>query len=247
MEYYVFDNQGCMLEKNSIIIRGDLYKHLAIVLRKKTGEKIELTDGKGNIYECNIVKIDKHSVYCEIINIKSGLYEPDIKVRLFMSPLRNHNRFEFAVEKSVEIGVSEIIPVITKYTIVKSKFSDNKYIRLNNIIKSAAGQSQRCILPVLRNAVTFTDMIEITGKSNLRIVMYEHSDMEQNKHLKIKNNKVDLLIGPEGGFDEKEIELLKMHGWIIRSLGKRKLRAETAAIISLFEILNFYKYNDKNL
>jgi 16S rRNA (uracil1498-N3)-methyltransferase len=239
MEYYVFDNQECLKEKNSVIIGGGLYKHLAIVLRKKTGEKIELTDGKGNIYECNIVKIDKHSVYCEIINIKSGLYEPDIKVRLFISPLRNQIRFEFAVEKAVEIGVAEIIPVITKHTVNKNKFSDIKLKRLRNIIKSAAGQSQRCILPSLINTVSFSEMIELTNESKYKIVMYEHSDVEQNKHLKIENNKVDLLIGPEGGFCSDEIEILMQNGWIVMSLGKRKLRAETASVVSLFQILNY--------
>lgn len=239
MEYYVIDVDNSGKTDDKITLFGDLYRHLAVVLRKKTGDLIELTDGSGNIYMCRIVKIDKTYVYCEILNSKKNLYEPDIKVRLFISPLRNQNRFEFAVEKAVEIGVSEIIPVITKFTVSKSKFSEVKIKRLKSIIKSAAGQSQRCVLPDLKNTVTFSEMIELAGDSKYKIVMYEHSDVEQNKHLKIENNKVDLLIGPEGGFDTEEIKTLVKSGWIVKSLGNRKLRAETAAIVSLFEILNY--------
>lgn len=238
MEYYVIDNSNSILENSSIILKDDLYKHLAIVLRKKNGDNVEITDGKGNIFECTIVKIDKYNVYCDIISRKFGLYEPDIKVRLFLSLLRNQNRFEFAVEKSVEVGVMEIVPVITKYTVPQIKFSESRYKRLLKIIKSAAGQSQRCILPVLHQVVQFSDMIDLTKENPVKIVMYEHLKKEENKHFKIQNKKVDLLIGPEGGFDRNEIKILDEQGWIKRSLGNRKVRSETAAIVSLFEIIN---------
>ncbi|MBN1634712.1 MAG: 16S rRNA (uracil(1498)-N(3))-methyltransferase [Ignavibacteria bacterium] len=239
MEYYVIEPGNSFISGEQITIRGELYKHLAVVLRKKISDKLELTDGKGNIYTCQITKIDRSSVQCVVLIKKYGLYEPEISIRLFMSPLRNRDRFEFAVEKSVEIGVMEIVPVITKYTVLKDKFSEARYNRLMKIIKSAAGQSQRCILPVLNKVVYFSEMTELTKNSELKIVMYEQSEKEENKHLKIQNNKVDLLIGPEGGFDADEIKILVEQGWIKRSLGKRKLRAETAVIVSLFEILNY--------
>ena len=239
MEYYVIDEHNSSSDGNSVIIRGDLYKHLAIVLRKKNSDTIVLSDGKGNILECNILKIDKTSIHCNIFNRKFGLYEPEISVRLFLAPLRNQSRFEFAVEKAVEIGVMEIVPVITKYTVTKEIFSKSRYNRLLKIIKSAAGQSQRCVLPVINQVINFSEMIELTNGSKDKIVMYEHSEKEENKHFKIKNKKVDLLIGPEGGFDADEIKILCEQGWIKRSLGKRKLRAETAAIVSLFEIINY--------
>jgi len=239
MEYYIIDEYNSSIDGNHIIISGDLYKHLAIVLRKNISDTIELTDGKGNILECNIVNIDRKTVRCNILKRKSGLYEPEINIRLFLAPLRNQSRFEFAVEKSVEIGVMEIVPVITKYTVIKEKFSESRYKRLIKIMKSAAGQSQRCILPVMNQVINFSEMIEITSDSEVKIVMYEHWEKEENKHLKIKNKKVNLLIGPEGGFDVNEIKMLDEKGWIKRSLGNRKLRAETAAIVSLFEILNY--------
>lgn len=239
MEYYVIDFDNSLIAEGKVTLSGHLYHHLAVVLRKKANDVIDLTDGYGNIYTCRINEIDKKSLYCELIKTEKNLYEPDIKVRLFISPLRNQSRFEFAVEKTVEIGVAEIIPVITKYTVSKSIFSDIKIKRLKNIIKSGAGQSQRCIVPDLKDTVTFSEMIELTNDSEYKIVMYEHSDAEQNKHLKIENKRVDLLVGPEGGFDSDEISLLRQNGWIVRSLGKRKFRAETAAIVSLFEIIKY--------
>jgi 16S rRNA (uracil1498-N3)-methyltransferase len=239
MEYYFIDEYNSSIDGNYIFIRGDLYKHLAIVLRKKNSDIIVLTDGKGNILECNIVKIDKNTLHCVVLKRKFGLNEPYISIRLFLSPLRNLSRFEFAIEKAVEIGVTEIVPVITKYTVSKDKFSEARNKRFIKIIKSAAGQSQRCVLPVMNQVINFSEMIELSGNSEVKIVMYEHSEKEENKHLKIENKKVDLLIGPEGGFDADEIKILGEQGWIKRSLGNRKLRAETAAVVSLFEILNY--------
>jgi len=238
MEFYVIDSSNSVLKEDSVIISGELYKHLAVVLRKKLYDIIELTDGNGNIYECEIVYIDRKTILCHIKNNFIGLNEPELKIRLFISPLRNLNRFEFAIEKTVELGVYEIYPVKTKHTVLKEKFSEIRYHRVNKIIKSAVGQSQRCYIPIFHNLITFDELMSITSDCKQKIVMYEHSNEEQIEHFKIQNNCLDLLIGPEGGFDLMEISKLIEFGWNLGSLGKRKLRAETAAIVSVFKLLN---------
>lgn len=236
MEYYFAEEKNINIISGEIIIPGFEYKHLVKVLRKKTGDEITLTDGKLNVYHCRIDDISRTELKCKIINLHTGLFEPEIKISLFLSPLRNMTRFEFAVEKAVELGVNRIQPVITGHTIQKSDFSDSKKERLRKIIISAMCQSQRCHLPELKEAITLTSMISRTMNDKNKIVMYEFSDDTGHEEYSNIGKEVDLLIGPEGGFSENEITMLKESGWKIKSLGNRKLRAETAAAVSVFKL-----------
>lgn len=236
MEYYYTSKEN--IEKDFLYIRGDEYKHLAKVLRKKVDDKVEITDGQLNVYECRIIEIEKEHIKCEIVNRKYNLNEPEIKIRLFIAQLKNQDRFEFAIEKAVELGVTEIYPVITKYTVSNEKLNETKLKRLSKIIISAMSQSQRCFLPVLHKSLSFNELLETTKNDKEKIVMYEFSGAENRLDEKKNNDYIDLLIGPEGGFSEEEITELKNNGWKTKSLGERKLRAETAAIVSLYSIIN---------
>lgn len=155
---------------------------------------------------------------------------------LFAALLRNQDRFEFLIEKAVELGVNEIVPVITKNTI-PTEMSENKVERLRKIAVHAMGQSQRCFLTSVRNAVSFGEMLKMTEIFRNKVVFYEHSDPEYT-YKKRDAKDVCVLIGPEGGFGESEIKKLLENKWQVCSLGKRKLRAETAAIIGIYEIIN---------
>lgn len=236
MEYYFAEEKNINRTSGEIIITGFEYKHLAKVLRKKPGDEITLTDGKLNVYACKIEDVNSNAVKCKIEKIQTGLYEPQKKVTLFLSPLKNLSRFEFAVEKAVELGVSKIQPVITEHTIQKNEFSETKKERLRKIIISAMCQSQRCHLPELRESLTLNKMIEQTQNDKIKIVMFEFSKDSGLEETADNGNELDLLIGPEGGFSEKEIELLSGNGWKVKSLGNRKLRAETAAIVSVYKL-----------
>jgi len=238
MEYYYINKEKISEEKNLIIIDGFQYKHLAIVLRKKTGDIIEITDGELSIYKSKITGISKSEMICEIIQKKYNLYEPDLSLTLYISPLRNPDRFEFAVEKCVEIGVKSIVPVITERTLIKSGLSNSKTERINRIIESAAGQSQRCYLPKLGKSLDFLELINQTECKLNKVVLYEFSE-NNDKELKYKFEKeLCIFVGPEGGFSDSEIDLLKKNNWLDYSLGKRKFRAETAAIVAVSDFLN---------
>lgn len=237
MEYYCISVEKINIETNEIIVDGDDYRHLSKVLRKKEGDILTITDGKLNIYECRIILNDGKKIICRIEEKKYNLYEPEINVTLFIAPLKNISRFEFAIEKAVELGVKKIQPVLTEHTIVKNSFSKVKMERFGNIIKRATGQSQRCFLPELENVVSFSGMIKITENKKNRIVMYEFS---KDNEIILNDNSSDefyLLIGPEGGFSKEEANSLADAGWTFKSLGERKLRAETAAIVSVYKIL----------
>lgn len=237
MEYYYTHSSNIDLNSNTLILEDFEHKHLIKVLRKKAGDTIIITDGQRNIFDCRIVKIAGEKVICEILDKRYNLYESDINLKLFIAPLRNNTRFEFAIEKAVELGVSSIQPVITEFTVIKSSFSKTKLDRYSKIVISAMGQSQRCYLPTFENAMSFEEMVKSTKDSQNKIVMYEYA--ESNKKSLIDKNKkeISLLIGPEGGFSKKEIGVLIKNNWQIHSLGDRKIRAETATIVSIFELL----------
>ncbi|MFA5404721.1 MAG: RsmE family RNA methyltransferase [Ignavibacteria bacterium] len=237
MEYYYTPVSNVDLKNNTLVLDDFEHKHLVKVLRKKIGDSIKITDGLRNIFDCKIVKISGNSIVCEILEKKYNLYEPEINLKLFIAPLRNNSRFEFAVEKAVELGVNSIHPVITEFTISKSSLSETKLDRYKKIIVSAMGQSQRCYLPGFDNVITFENMIISTKDSPNKIVMYEYADSNRKSLIDKSINEISLLIGPEGGFSKKEINLLINNKWQVHSLGDRKIRAETAAIVSIFELL----------
>ncbi len=237
MEYYFVQERNVDLHNGLLVIDDFEFKHLAKVLRKNAGDRIIVTDGRKNIYHCLIVEIKKTEILCKIENREFDLNEPGISVTVYLSLLRNISRYEFAIEKLVELGAVAIVPLITDFTIGKNKLSDSKIERIKKIMIGAMGQSQRCVLPELKDAVTFEEMIRNTGNEVNKIAMYEMSDDEKQIHLNKQSRNVIVLIGPEGGFSRNEVERLKLSGWISKSLGKRKLRAETAAVVSVFQII----------
>lgn len=241
MEYYFADPANINSQSGELFLTDIEYSHVTKVLRKKEGEELSITDGEGNVYHCVISSVLRTKVVCSILGKQADLFEPELKLRLYIAPLKSKDRFEFAIEKAVELGVDSIVPVITRHTVKRSGYSGAQGERLRQIIRSAMCQSQRCRLPVFYPSVTFTELIEETSFESLKVVMYEFSDNVMPHAKDTKPSTASLLIGPEGGFDESEIERLIEHGWTPRSLGKRKLRAETAAVVSVFEFLNSYR------
>jgi 16S rRNA (uracil1498-N3)-methyltransferase len=237
MEYYYTHRDNIYIDKGLLIFRDSSFKHITKVLRKKRGDIINATDGENNVYVCEIIKIKKNLIEAEILKNYKDIGEPEKNVTMYICQLKSNDRFEFAIEKAVEIGVKKIIPVISQNTIVKKKYSSDRIKRFNRIILSAMEQSQRCYLPLMEETVTFEEMLDFTNTVKSKIVMYEF-EKPSNKiiHSKINNDCV-LLLGPEGGFNKSEINELKINNWMSFSLGDRKLRSETAAILSLYEIL----------
>lgn len=236
MEYYFTDKGNVDVSAGELVVDEFEFNHLVKVLRKKQGDEITITDGERNIYHCVIEEITRDKLHCKIISRDFNLYEPEIHLRLYISMLKNMSRFEFAIEKAVELGVASIHPVITEHTVNKTELSSSKMNRIRKIIMGAMGQSQRCLLPEFNETITFQDLISDTKQDQNKFVMYEFSkDMNQ---INLNSNDVSLLIGPEGGFSENEISILTNNDWQVRSLGERKLRAETAAIISAYNLIS---------
>lgn len=237
MEYYYTEKKNIFPDKNELVIDNFEYSHLVKVLRKRVGDEVTITDGESGVYECRIIGIGKDKITCTILSTKFDIFESKHKVHLYLSVLKNSERFEFAIEKAVELGVVSITPVFTERVINKSAFSVNKLKRLNQIILSAMSQSQRCFKPELNSPETFSDMLSKTSEFGNKLAMYEFADENDVININEISGEVHLFTGPEGGFSDKEVLMLSENNWKVLSLGQRKLRAETAAIAALSKIL----------
>lgn len=237
MEYYYAKPGNISLVTHELFLDDTEFSHVVRVLRKRAGDELSVTDGKGSVFHCVITSISSEKAHCRILGQQYGLFEPKIRLRLYLSPLKSKDRFEFAVEKAVELGVDEIIPVVTRHTVKRADYVGQKAERLKQIILSAMCQSQRCRLPGFLPAITLDALLYDTQFEGNKFVMYEFSDDIDDVAIASGSDSASLLIGPEGGFDESEIEALVGRGWKPKSLGKRKLRAETAVIVAVSNIL----------
>ncbi|MBZ0202784.1 MAG: 16S rRNA (uracil(1498)-N(3))-methyltransferase [Ignavibacteria bacterium] len=235
MEYYYTAKE--YVSGNSLTIVDDEAKHLGRVLRKQSGSEIYVTDGCGTLYKTVIGKVTKDVIECTIKDTQKWVNEPIIKINLYQSLLKNPDRLEFAVEKSVELGVNEIHPVVTTNTINKTT---DKHDRWQLIALSAMKQSQRCYLPKVLPPITFEEALGKTS-SGLKLVADERK-LEGSISIssaKTDNSEtIDLFIGPEGGFTMDEVSLAIESGFKILNLGKRKFRSETAAVIAVGLLLS---------
>ena len=237
MEYYFTPAKN--INDDKLIVEREDFKHLSRVLRKKSGDLVWVTDGERNLYKSRIESIDKHSIICRILEKSYNVNEPEIKVTLYQSLIKNPSRFEFAIEKSVELGVYEINPVITEHVINKKS---GKTDRWQSIALAAMKQSQRCYLPKVNPPADFAEAVTIPGKDVLKIIADERIFpntvyADELKSIIRRNRDISVFIGPEGGFTNEEIESAVKAGFVTLNLGERKFRSETSAIAILSVIL----------
>lgn len=216
------------LNDSSIVLDEDTSKHVIQVLRKKIGDQILLTDGKGIKALAEVS--DDHRKHCTV-RIISSQKEPALNKTVCMgiSLIKNASRFEWFLEKATEIGVSEIIPLICERT-EKEKF---RYDRMQNILISAMLQSQQCWLPLLHEP---TDFKQVVQKSSFHQKFIAHCLEEKKQQLSTQriNQSTNqlMLIGPEGDFTEEEIHLALQNNFVPVSLGETRLRTETAGMVA---------------
>ena len=216
------------IEKGKLEISDkEIFHQLKNVLRKRVGNRIILFNGTGIEAEAEIKKFLKDKIEVEVLNIEKPEREPKIFVSLFCSILKKSN-FELVVQKATEIGVKEIVPILCKKT-VKTGLN---FQRLEKIAKEAAEQSKRITLPKIEKVFSFKEAIERAKNFDLKILF----DISGKDFSLVKKGakSVAIFIGPEGGWDELEIELAKKENFEILNLGKLNLRSETAAIIASF-------------
>lgn len=217
-----------------VTITGSDVNHIKNVLRMKMGEKIRISSKGGQDYFCVISEIAEHFIQADILNEEAPSTELSGKIYLFQG-IPKGNRMEFIIEKAVELGVHEIIPVAMKYCVVKldAKKETARLNRWQKLSEAAAKQSKRSIIPKIHPVMSFAKAAEYAMQCDVRLVPYENErGMDSTKQALSaiqKGNSVSVLIGPEGGFAKEEIAMVKDTMQVI-SLGRRILRTDTAGI-----------------
>ena len=243
--FFVKNNQ---ITENTIFIIGEDIKHIKNVLRKQNGDIIEICNQEtGKTYKCEISKIEEKQIQNTIIE---ELHEEADKLKVdIYQGLPKADKMELIIQKSIELGANAIIPVEMKRCIVKldNKTENKKIERWQKIAESAAKQSGRNTVPKIRNVIKIEEIAKLKDEYNSIIVCYENekSNTLKSHLLNLKqqvtdktNIKIAIVIGPEGGLEEKEVELLKQSGANIVTLGNIILRTETVAL-NLLSILMY--------
>ncbi|NLY78072.1 MAG: 16S rRNA (uracil(1498)-N(3))-methyltransferase [Tissierellia bacterium] len=230
---------------DTIRILGKDVKHIKDVLRLKPKDRLEVV-AEGSCHICEIVEIESNGVLVRILDTCGASSEPPIYVNLFQA-IAKGDKMDLIIQKTTEIGVKEIIPVVTNRTVVKIKDykkEKNKLDRWNSIAEEAAKQSKRTYIPTVRNIIDFKDMVELLKEEENIIVPYERERAVGLKEAlkKLSGGRINIVIGPEGGFEEYEIEMLESIGAKSVTLGPRILRTETAGIITV--ALSLYELGD---
>ena len=221
---------------NCFIITGSDFNHISNVLRMKTGDEI-LVSCNGQASLCKI-EIFSDYVKAEVIEENYHNTNLPIKIHLFQG-LPKSDKMELIIQKAVELGVEEITPVEMNRCVVKveEKKKKSKKERWQSIAESAAKQSKRVVIPKVNDIISYKQFLEKSEELSVLLVPYENKEgMKATKEAlnEIKTgDTVGIIIGPEGGFDEKEIDLVTEKNGKTISLGSRILRTETAAIASV--------------
>lgn len=234
--YNFFANEGSRAGDIFTVTGADC-NHIKNVLRMRTGEKILVSEG-GKSHLCEIESIGEAAVTARIIEESYRETELPVKIYLFQG-LPKSDKLELIIQKAVELGVYEIVPVEMHRSVVKldDKKKESRRARWQAIAESAAKQSKRNTIPTVSDVRSYRQAMEKAKEMGLFLVPYENErGMEATKEALSKMERgmsVGVLIGPEGGFEPKEIALAEEAGGLTVSLGARILRAETAAITSV--------------
>lgn len=233
-QFFVEEEQ---IHSDSISITGGDVNHIKNVLRMKNGEKIRVSSKSGQAYFCHISSILDDEVVAAIDSADETGTELDNHIVLYQG-LPKGDKMELIIQKAVELGVSEIVPVAMKNCVVKldDKKAKSKVTRWQAIAESAAKQSKRSLIPEVKMPMSYKEAVAYAKKLDVKLVPYENEHgmagtkaaMEQIK----KGESIAVFIGPEGGFAPEEIEMVRDEMQLI-SLGRRILRTETAGIAAL--------------
>ena len=215
-------------DESTFVLNEDTSRHITQVLRMHKGESLKITNGKGHVLTCRVIQENKRAT--EVMILSTEVDKPPLKkITIAISLIKNNSRFEWFLEKAVEIGVSEIIPMLCERT-EKQHF---RYERMRNILISATLQSQQPWLPVLHHPTDFKQIIDLRNDTQKFIA---HCDEDAKVSLQNKaGNSTDsiiILIGPEGDFTKNEIHAALHNNFISTSLGTTRLRTETAGIVA---------------
>ena len=233
-------------DRHEIHITGNDVNHIANVLRMKKGEELWISD-KEKEYHCVIESTEEDEVLLHILYVQEPDYELKNRIYLFQG-LPKADKMELIIQKAVELGAYSVVPVSTRRCVVKldNKKAEKKVSRWQQIAESAAKQSKRMLIPNVHEVLTFREALKYAESMDVRLVPYELArGMQETKEILAgiePGQSVGIFIGPEGGFEEKEIEAAIEGGAKPITLGRRILRTETAGL-AILSVLMFQLEN----
>jgi len=237
MHRFYVDNDK--ISNGKITITGQDVNHIKNVLRMKPGDGLIICNGQGKDCYCIINRVSDTEVETVVKSVKDTDTELPVRITLFQG-IPKSDKMELIIQKAVELGVYEIVPVMTARCVVKytdSKKEDKKILRWQTISENAAKQSQRGIIPKILPVMSFGEAVKYASAMDLKVIPYENEkSMAATEKIlaQLKNNRTaGIFIGPEGGFESAEVELAANNNIIPVSLGKRILRTETAGLALL--------------
>ena len=229
--------------EQTIVVTGSDVNHIKNVLRMSCGDELSISDGCGKDYFCTIEAMDREQVVLHIENSWDSYVELSTKLYLFQG-LPKGEKMELIIQKAVELGVYEIIPVVTARTIVKldAKKEQKKLTRWQSVAESAAKQSGRGVIPKVAAPVSFKEAVAAAAGLEVSVMPYEQAKGMDDARALVRSMKgresIGIFIGPEGGFDAGEVSLVENAGIKTMTLGRRILRTETAGL-TVLSILMF--------
>ena len=239
MPHFFVDEE---IESSEYSLFGEDGRHIAKSLRMKQGENLTLCSPSGTVHNCVVEKVEGDFVGVRILSSEQSETEPSVKVTLYQA-LPKGDKMEFIIQKAVEIGVTEIVPVISSRCVSRpdQKSLSKKLLRWQKIAKQAAMQSGRGIVPKVKDAVPFEKGVE--NAKGEKVIFYELGGESVKDILSDKQKEISIFIGSEGGFSGDEVDLVLKNGGRKATRGKRILRAETAPRVALSVIM----YETNNL
>ncbi|AXT60057.1 16S rRNA (uracil(1498)-N(3))-methyltransferase [Aquimarina sp. AD10] len=227
----LFYNDTLTETSTSIKFSREESKHISKVLRKQEGDTLNITNGKGLLFTASITFSNPSQCHATIDSYTLEARKP-YRLHLVVAPTKMNDRYEWFLEKATEIGIHEITPIICDH-------SERKVIkqeRFERILLSAMKQSLQCYLPKLNPAISFSNFISTTNHDQLYIAHCEETKKQSLKDVLKQGSSYTILIGPEGDFSTKEIELALTSGYTPVTLGDTRLRTETAAMVATHSV-----------
>lgn len=246
-----FFAEPCQIEEDMHCIRimGEDVNHIKNVLRMKEGEELWISDGKNKEYHCVIQMFDKEEILLKILYIQEADYELPGKICLFQG-LPKGDKMDLIIQKAVELGAHEIIPVAMKRSVVKldERRAEKKKVRWQQIARAASEQSRRMYIPEVRRVMSFGEALAHAKELDVCLIPYELAKgMKETKEIIrsiVPGKTIGIFIGPEGGFEEEEVKAAMDMGAKPVTLGKRILRTETAGL-AVLSVLMFHLETDE--
>ncbi len=235
--YHFFVSKD-QIGQEDIVIRGGDVNHIRNVLRMKPGQRVFVSDGEKTGYECQITELTGEAVTARILSESADTAELPARLHLFQG-LPKSDKMELIIQKAVELGVYEVIPVKTRRTVVKldEKKEAARVARWNAIAESAAKQSGRRVIPKVTGVMTFREALDYSDDFQVKLIPFEHARGMEGAKREFERIRpgmdAGIFIGPEGGFEDEEIALAESLGVKPVSLGRRILRTETAGLMAL--------------